>query len=154
MATFHFNLQAVLQQRKRSQEQWQRELANLDATLARLKSELAELEQSLSDETADTCQGQLLGQIDLAWLSAHRRFLTALRCKMTSLTEEIAAVSVKWDAARARMATAAAQYQAIEKLRERQLSHWQQEVTRKEMLDMDDIATRLGQERLVAAAEQ
>jgi len=142
MAAFSFDLQAVLEQRKRLQDLCQREVAELQTAMTALEKQLTELNDGVRAETEDMRRGNLLGNIDLAYWTAHRRFTIAMQQKATLIMQELAGEKVKLDAARQRLLAAVVQYKAIEKLRERQAAHWQQARSRRETRDLDEIYNR------------
>lgn len=143
MATFSFALQAVLEQRKRLQDQCQREVAELLAGIMTLKNQLASLNAAIGIGTTEMRRGNLVGKIDLAYWAAHHRFIAAMQHKATVITQEISALKAKLATARQRLSTAAVQYRTVEKLRQRQSARWQQEHSRKEMIGLDEISTQL-----------
>ena len=133
-----------MEQRKRLQDHCQREVAEVQTRLAALDRQLAELNDAVHAESAEIRRGNLVGIIDLAYWSAHRRFTIAMQDKAAVITREMAALNEKLDAARQRLLAAVVQYKAIDKLRERQASRWQQEHNRKERLDLDEASSRAG----------
>ncbi len=120
-----------------------RELAAIQAQFTRLDNELRAMDASMQASVADLRTNHLLGKIDLAFLSAHRRYAFAMQRKAVELAEKMAAVKVQVDAARRRLAEASKQRKILEKLRERQHDRWRQEIDRKDADEMNEIGMQL-----------
>lgn len=152
MAKFVFPLQGVLRQRELVEEQRQRELAVVQAEMAALEAELRGMDQSVQTSTADLRDNHLVGRLDLAFLTAHRRYALAMQRKAVALAERMAAVRKRLDAARAALAEAAKQRKIIEKLRDSRKAQWEADLARKETAAMDEIAGQIGYRNSVRGA--
>src|SRR3954469_24885859 len=144
MATFTFQLDPVLQQRKLIEDQRQRELAAVQAEYAELERQLRGMDQEVRSSEADLRSNRLTGRLDLAFLAAHRRFTLAMQRRAVALAQQMAAVRKRVDDARAALAEAAKQRKILEKLRERRQAQWSEETTRKELAALDEISARIG----------
>src|SRR4051812_13737660 len=142
MARFVFQLQGVLRQRKLVEQDRQRDLAAVLGELAALQNQLKALDQSVQTTNADVRQNHLTGQLDMSFLSAHRRYLNATQRRAMTLVQQMAEVQKRVDETRARLADAAKQRKIIEKLRERQHQRWSAEQSRRESLAADELATQ------------
>ena len=152
MASFAFQLDPVLQQRKLVEEQRQRELAAVQAEYAELEAQLRALDQEVRTSEADLRTNRLTGRLDLSFLAAHRRFTLAMQRRAVALAQQMAAVRKRVDDARAALTEAAKQRKILEKLRERRQAQWSEEAYRKEMAALDEISARIGYRTLAEAA--
>lgn len=152
MPKFEFKLEGVLAHRKNIERQRQRDLALLQAQMQQLQTELAGLDQSVKDATADLRNNRLIGHVDLAFLAAHRRFALAMQRKAMGLAQKMALLQRQIDQARAALAEAAKQRKAIEKLREKQFSRFVNELNRREAEALDEIGMQLSYQDLAADA--
>lgn len=144
MARFVFQLEGVLRYRKNREQERQRELAVVQAQMAKLQAELTALDQSVRRANEDMRQNHLTGPIDLALLAAHRRFLGATQQRAMELVQRMALVQRQVDEARRALAASAKDRKVIEKLRERQHERWAADLTRKETAELDEIGMQIG----------
>ena len=144
MASFTFQLDPVLQQRKLVEDQRQRELAAVQAEYGELERQLRSLDLEVQTSEADLRSNRLTGRLDLSFLAAHRRFTLAMQRKAVALAQQMAAVRKRVDDARAALVEAAKQRKIMEKLRERRQAQWSEETTRKELAALDEISARIG----------
>lgn len=151
MARFKFRLEPVLKMRKRIEQDRQRELALRESKLVELQNELKRMDSTLQSTAEELRKNHLTGRIDLGFLTAHRRFLGAMQRQGIEVAQKIAAQQLKVNEARAHLAEAAKHRKAIEKLRERQLERWQQDQSRRELADLDEIGTQIGYKNLTDA---
>ena len=144
MASFTFQLDPVLQQRKLVEDQRQRELAAVQAEYGELDRQLRSLDLEVQTSEADLRSNRLTGRLDLSFLAAHRRFTLAMQRKAVALAQQMAAVRKRVDDARAALVEAAKQRKIMEKLRDRRQAQWSEETTRKELAALDEISARIG----------
>ncbi len=143
MSQFKFKLQAVLRQRDLIEQECQREVAVLDAQRASVAAELRQLDETVRNAVADLRQNQLVGDLNLSFLAAHRRFMLAMQRQGVVLVNKLDAAQKKVDAARVKLAEAAKQRRIIEKLKEHQQTAWADALNRKETAAMDEIAMQM-----------
>jgi flagellar FliJ protein len=143
MAKFIFNLDGVLRQRKQVERDRQRALAEKVAEVHRLSEELRQMDQSMQSAVADVRENRLRGQIDLAFIAAHRRYTMAMQRKATDQARKIVAAQQIADAARLELAEAAKQRKIIEKLREKRYQQWKMELERKAAMEMDEVGMQM-----------
>jgi len=144
MARFVFQLEGVLRQRKLVEDQKHRELAVIQAEYAALELQLRAMDQEVQSATADVRTNHLTGQLDLELLAAHRRYTLAMQRRAMGIAQQMAAVQTRLDAGRRAVAEAAKQRKIIEKLREKRHAAWAAELNRKEMVELDEVSTRIG----------
>ncbi len=124
MAQFKFKLQPVLRQRELVEQQCQRDLAVVDAERQVVANELKRLDETVRTALADLRQNQLVGEINLSFLAAHRRFMLAMQRQGVLTAQRLAEAQKKVDVNRMRLSEAAKQRRMIEKLREHQQTTW------------------------------
>lgn len=144
MPKFVFQLDGVLRQRTHVEQQRKRELAAVQTQMAALDAELRALDASVRAAEDDLRQNRLVGRIDLAFLAAHRRYAFAMQRKAMGVAQKMAGVQVQLDKAQRNLAEAAKQKKILGKLRERRFARWREEIERRDLVEMDEIAMRLG----------
>jgi flagellar FliJ protein len=143
MPKFKFQLEGVLRQRKQVERQRQRELAIVQAEMNQLTAQLKELESSTQAATQDLRTNRLTGKLDMSFIAAHRRFMLGVQRQGMALVQKMSIVQQKIEAARLQLFEAAKGRKIIEKLREKQLDRWKQEVSRKELAELDEVSMQL-----------
>ncbi len=144
MAKFLFQFDGVLRQREHVETQRQRELAIVQQEMTKLQNDLRQLNDSVQGSTDDLRNNHLTGRLDLNFLAAHRRFMLAMQRKGDGLVQQIASVQKRLDVAQAALAEAAKQRKIMEKLREKSFERWKADLSRKEMIETDEIAMQMG----------
>jgi len=145
MAKFTFKLDAVLRHRKAIEQEKLRLYAAALASFKELEDQLKALNQTMQETNDDIRQNHLVGRLDIAFITAHRRFLLGMQRKALSLVASMSTSQKQVDAARVVLAEAAKQRKVIEKLREKQEQRWKEELSRKEMIAADEVAMQLSQ---------
>lgn len=143
MAQFQFSLEAVLEQRQRVEDERQRDLAKVRQQMREAQDELRQLDQALQATLADVRSNRLVGQIDLNFLAAYRRYAAAVQRKGTQMAQKMALIQREIDRAQAALAEASKQRKIIEKLREKQEAKWKLEQSRKETAQLDEASMRI-----------
>jgi flagellar FliJ protein len=149
MAKFVFHLEGVLRQRQAVEQQRQREIALIQAQMSASDAQLRALDEEMKFAERDLRENRLVGRLDLAFLAAHRRFALAMQRKAMGIAQKMAVIQVQLDEARQKLTEAAKNRKVIEKLKERQLLRWREQVSRHEMAEMDEIATQISYRNLV-----
>ncbi|MGD0463236.1 MAG: flagellar export protein FliJ [Tepidisphaeraceae bacterium] len=147
MAKFVFQLDGVLRQRTRVEEQRKRELAVVQQQMAALDAELRALDASVRAVEQDLRENRLIGRIDLAFLAAHRRYAFAMQRKAMGVAQKMAGVQVQLEKARRLAAEASKRKKILEKLRERRFARWREQLERRDLTEMDEISMRLSYEQ-------
>jgi flagellar FliJ protein len=153
MARFVFSLESVLRHRKHAEQERMRELAVCQAEMTRLQNELRALNDGLQANAAEMKANHLTGPLDVAYLAAHRRYTVAEQRKGHLLVQEMARQQRKVDEAQRQLAEAAKERKVIEKLRERQLERWKNDVARREQAEADEVGAQFGYRQQVQSAE-
>lgn len=143
MARFIFKLQAVLRHRELIERQRQRAVALASAKAVELQQQLAALDDSVKAATQEMRDHHLIGRLDMNYIAAHRRFVTASGRQAMGLAQKLALAQRDLDDARAVLAEAAKQRKILEKLRDRQQERWRIELDRKESAEIDEIGMKL-----------
>jgi flagellar FliJ protein len=143
MAKFKFQLEGVLRQRKQLERLRQRELAVVQAELNQLTAQLKELESNTQSATQDLRINRLTGKLDMTFIAAHRRFMVSVQRQGMALVQKMSIVQKKIDEARLNLFEAAKGRKIIEKLREKQFERWKQELSRKELAELDEVSMQL-----------
>jgi flagellar FliJ protein len=144
MAKFIFPLDGVLRQRKHVEEQRQRELAVVQAELVSLEAELRTMDRTVKESLTDLRTNRLVGQLDMAFLAAHRRYALAMHRKAMALAQKMVAAKTRADSARSALLEAAKQRKIIEKLRENRKVRWADDIARRETAALDEIGAQIG----------
>lgn len=116
-----------------------------------MDAELRALDAAVRESEADLRANRLLGRLDLAFLAAHRRYAVAMQRKAMEIAQRMAAVQLQLDRAKQKLAEAAKKRKIIEKLRERQLARWREQLERRDVAEMDEIGMQLGHDRFAAS---
>jgi flagellar FliJ protein len=143
MAQFRFKLEAVLKHRTAIEREKQRLYALALAAFKELEDQLKALNQTMQTANDDIRQNRLVGRLDVAFITAHRRFLLGMQRKAMELVAAMNKAQQEVDRTRQAMAEAAKARKVLEKLRETQKQRWQEEVSRKEMIAADEVAMQL-----------
>jgi flagellar protein FliJ len=151
MAKFVFQLEGVLRQRTHVEQQRKRELAIVQQQMSTLETELRALDASVRNAEQDLRQNRLVGRIDLAFLAAHRRYAFAMQRKAMGVAQKMANLQVQLEKAAKLAAEASKQKKILEKLRERRFARWREQLQRRDMIEMDEISTRLSYEQGIEA---
>ena len=148
MAKFTFQLDGVLRHRTNIEHQRKRELAVIQAQMTAFDAELRALDLSVRASVEDLRKNRLVGRLDLPFLAAHRRFALAMQRKAMGIAEKMAAIQIQVERAKRNLSEASKQRKILEKLRERLHARWREEIERRDVAEMDEIAMRLGHDQL------
>ena len=143
MAQFKFKLAAVLRHRESVEKERQRDYAVALARQKEIEDQLKAMDQAMQATNDDVRQNHLVGRLDVSFITAHRRFLLGMRQKAMTLAAALAKAQQETEAARVVMAEAAKHRMVLEKLRETQERRWREEMGRKEMMALDEVAMQI-----------
>jgi flagellar FliJ protein len=143
MAKFVFQLQGVLRFRENIERQRQRDLGIALGERVMVEDQIRRLDEKAKSAMADLRANHLIGKIDLTFLAAHRRFMMAVQRQGTVLLEQLRARQKSVDVAQAALVEAMKEKKMLAKLRERQQGRWLDAINRKEVADLDDVATHM-----------
>ena len=149
MAKFVFKLAALLRQRKREEQECQRLLAEQAAAVNAAEEAVRRINEAVQAGHEDV-RSHLKGQLDMGFLTAHRRFMIAMQRQATDLVQKVAVAKRLLEEARVKLAEAAKRRKAIEKLREKQLERWAADQTRRETALSDEIGSQLAYHNMLA----
>jgi flagellar FliJ protein len=133
---FTFKLEAVLEQRKHTEHQRQREVAAAQQRVLSIQAEL----DALAAVKRASARELRSGSLTAATLAAHQRFAAAMRHKGAVLHRAITDTRRELAAAQHELLEAAKQRKVMEKLREREHSRWAEDMRRRELAEADEIA--------------
>ena len=157
MAKFVFKLEALLTQRKRDEQECQRLLAEHAAAVNAAEEAIRRLNETVQSGH-EGVRRHLMGNLDMGFLTAHRRFMGAMQRQVTELLQKAAQAKRRLEEARIKLSEAARRRKAIEKLRENQFARWRMEEARRETALNDQIGSQLAyhntlEDRLEEAVE-
>src|SRR2546427_10351392 len=90
MAKFIFKLEVVLRQRKHVEAEKQRDVAARHKLLAECMEELRDLQDRVRGATEELRQNPLVGELDMSFLTAHRRYMLASHRQAMAIAQKIA----------------------------------------------------------------
>ncbi|MBC03958.1 MAG: flagellar export protein FliJ [Phycisphaerae bacterium] len=146
MARFRFQLQALLDARKRAEDVRRREVAELEGERNRLENDLRRRQASIVNAREEARDG-LVGEVRPHLLRAAANASMSLMRDAQRSVLELAGLHRRLDAARAVLAEASRDRRAIELVRERRYEAWKMEIERREQSALDEIATNAGARR-------
>lgn len=136
---FVFELEAVLEQRRRAERRAQALLAEVQRERGEVEAQLGALGESVEAERNVT-RGLMVGRVSAWSLREHVAGEMGADRKARALAVRLAGVQHRVERARELLRQAAVQRQAIERLRERRWRAWQAEMEKAERQEQDDIA--------------
>jgi len=137
-ARFVFNLQVVLEHRRRAERRAQTALGELLAERAAIVERLAGLRRGV-EAARDDARGRMVGRVTPADLRAHAAGELGADRRARALATRLAGVDERVARARAALRRAAVERDALERLRARKLALWRERQQRAERLEQDDI---------------
>jgi len=145
MPRFIFELEPVLDHRRRQERDIQRRVAEIDRHRIRLEREIEDARGAIAQEQAalrDTLSGAgAAAHANLPAARAQQEALASLRRELARRVLELDRASARAEAARAELRDASARRKAVEALRDRRFEAWRRDQLRREQADLDDIAT-------------
>jgi flagellar export protein FliJ len=138
MPRFRFPLEAVLQQRERTEQDRQRIVADLEIVRLRLESQLRQYAANLSDERS--AQRSHLASGAFTDVRMQAAAIARLSAEADRAVVELAGVHRRLEAARAQLLDAMKARKAVELLRERRLEKWTLDQNRLEAAATDEFA--------------
>ena len=146
MARFRFQLQALLDARKRVEDVHRREVAELEIERNRLEDDLRRRQTSIVDARCETKEG-LVGAVRPHLLRAAANASMSLMRDAQRSVLELAGLHRRLEAARAGLSEASKERRAIELVKERRFEAWKLDLERREQASLDEIATNAGARR-------
>lgn len=139
MARFVFPYQTLLQQRERVEDQRQRELAEQMRLRLILTNHLRQMQETVRESRHDLSHS-LMGRVDMSQVGQFAAYSARVTQAGHAMVRRLAEVEKSLALARARLLEATSQRKALELLRDRQQTAWQQEQNRRETAALDDLA--------------
>jgi flagellar FliJ protein len=152
MAGFSFSLEVVLEHRRLVERQRMGDLAGAQREYGVLEEELRRMNDAVQAAVEDLRRNRLVGVLDTAFLAAHRRFTNAAGRRAQEIVQKMAQAQRRVLEAKGRLAQAAKERKAVEKLRERKQAEWSAEAARREFAELDEVGMQMGYVRSVEAA--
>jgi flagellar export protein FliJ len=147
MAAFRFNLQPVLEQRERIEEDRTLAVARLESERLAMEHQLREYQGALAAQKGDlraSMGGAGAGGgviVDPARLRVQAHASLTMQVRAQRVVLQLAGVHRRLEAARVLLAAATRDRRAVEVLRERRFARWKAERDRREAAAVDEIAT-------------
>lgn len=141
MAVFNFKFESVLTHRRRTEDQRQRELAQLLRQKMILESQLRSLQQRITDDK-NSMAGSLLGPVNVNRIRQHAAHSMQVTSRAQQIAVKLLAIHRQIDQSRAALLEATKARKAIELLRDRHYNRWRGEQQRRETAELDEIATQ------------
>lgn len=135
---FAFELQVVLDQRRRLERDALGVLAMAQNERAAVEAEMAEL-RGMVEAEREVTRGLMVGRVSARSLREHVAGELGADRKARALAVKLAGVQKRVDKARELLKQASVQREAIEKLRERRYRDWMNELEKAERLEVDDV---------------
>lgn len=148
MAKFDFKLEGVLRQRKHVEQDKQRILAEKQRAMVEIQNTLQRMQEAVQASTDDVRNNHLVGTLNMAYIAAHRRFLTGMQKQSLATMQRLALAQRAVDAARLELAEAAKHRKAIEKLKEKQFERRRADIAKRDQAEMDEIGMQLAYENI------
>ncbi|MDG2020676.1 MAG: flagellar FliJ family protein [Phycisphaerales bacterium] len=148
MATFRFELQAVLDTRLRAEELCQCRVAELEASRRRLEDGLR-AQQARIGESREQLRGRLLGSIDANTLRGQANASLAGMRDAQRVVLELAGIHRRLQSVVEELRAASRDRRAVEILKERRFEDWRREQDRREQAELDELALIRGSRRLM-----
>ncbi len=143
MARFNFELDGVLRQRKNVEHLAQKALAEAVRAMSELTDKLRRLDESVKQVSEDVRAHHLLGEIDVNFIAAHRRYLLGMERAAMDLARQIAEAQGKVQRAQSQLIESAKERKTMEKLRDKQFERWMSEQTKRENADLDEAGMQI-----------
>ena len=133
MAKFRFNLETLLEQRRRVEDAKRAEVAQVERERLGVEDEIRAAQRALAEQKADlrAALSPGAGAVDVAGVRLQSHSSLHSTASIHRLAVRLAGVLQKLDRARASLLKATADRKAVELLRQRRFEEWQRERTRK-----------------------
>lgn len=139
MARFVFTLQPVLKARRRTEEELQRAVAQIERERMRLEDVLRGHQRNLVSDKSLLRAG-LTGLIDVRDLRLQANCSRQIMRRAQQIVLELAGVYKRLEAARSRLIEATRNRRAIELVRERRYEQWKSAINKAETDALDELA--------------
>ncbi len=148
---FRFRLEAVLEQRRRERDARRRSVGEAAAVATEALARITQLRDELEHARESSRDAQVMGAVDLTWLSRQELHRNWLRQSIDSGTEELATRRSELKSRQSELAEASSRLKVVEKLRERRWEQHRRELNREEQTATDEAGVLLYLRRRAAA---
>lgn len=148
MAKFNFELEGVLRQRTNAEHIAQRDLATATQTMVQLQAKLKRLDESVKAVTEDVRANHLTGQLDVSFITAHRRYMVSMERAAIDLARQIAEAQAIVNKAQQALVDASRQRKTIEKLRDKQFERFMADQMKRENEALDEAGMQIAYRNL------
>lgn len=136
---FVFELEAVLEQRRRDERNAQALLGSVQRERSGVEAQIAELRTTVEAER-EVSRSLMVGRVSARSLREHVAGELGADRRARSLAVKLAALQKRVDRARELLREAAVRREAIDRLRERRYRAWVAELEKAERQELDDLA--------------
>ena len=143
MAKFEFRLEALLTHREQIEKEKQRKLAAVGQQIQSVVRHIHETKARIAEENKTLGTRELTGKLDMQYIATEKRFVGNLHMRIALAMDRLRELEKLQSAARAELLHAAQERKVIEKLRDKQLQAWRQELERKDAAQTDEIGIQL-----------
>lgn len=140
MPRFRFNLEPLLEHRKRIERDKQRALATVERRRMEIENHIRAMQQRIADNKAEIGRG-LTGRVDTAAIRSQAAMSMQLDAQTRRLALVLAEVYRRLEQARADLLEARTRAKAIERLRDRRYEEWKRRLSKREAAELDDLTT-------------
>ncbi|MFV2068190.1 MAG: flagellar export protein FliJ [Pirellulales bacterium] len=140
MAQFQYRLATLLRLRERARDERRRQLAEALAAEAALSAQRTELDQRSRELAEHVRQTAGRGNVDVDRIVQAQRYDAILKAERQVLDKQQAMLQTELERRRHAMVAATMEVRVLEKLRDRQRGHFEEEEQRKETKRLDEIA--------------
>ena len=140
MARFVFRMQALLDLRKREEDSLRRAHAELVRARTSIENSLREQQRRINEQKSGM-RDRLVGAVDTDALRLHAHAALGLMRDAQTSAVELAGLAQREERARGVLVAAQARRRAVELLRERRLAEWRRGQERREVAELDDLAS-------------
>ncbi|MCR5219297.1 flagellar export protein FliJ [Treponema sp.] len=134
MKKFEFSMEKILELRRFEQKEAESELGKINSQIAALQNQLKEMAASHNQVVE---QGR--GCKDFAFISQSQQYFAFLDQKKEEIFKEIAELEIIADQRRQVVKEAMQKVKVLEKLREKKLNQWKDDVLKEEEAETEDI---------------
>lgn len=140
MAKFQFRFQTLLAHHRRVEDQRQRDLAQHLRKRMILHDQVRDMQNTIRDSKRSMADG-LIGQVDLTRVGQFARYSGHAAQRARQIVVRLAAVEKQIVDARALLLEATKQRKALELLRDKHEAQWRYEQNRREVNELDELAS-------------
>jgi len=141
MTRFRFNLEQVLEQRRREEREAQTAFARVDRERIGLEDRLRGHQRSIIGFKRDLRAALTGGKIRFSDVRLQAGASLTVTAQAQADVLQLAGIHKRLEAERARLLEATRARKAVERLKERRYEQWKRAIDRKEAAELDDLAS-------------